>query len=195
MRYQEWISFDLSTTGIQTHAFSANNLNDPRLALGGHQPIGYDQWAAFYKFYNVVSAVATCEIGANSAEAVTEQFALVYAACLTDVSHASDSISAWLVLCENGGTVFDMMAASSYGIKEHKHRLHYQCKPFWNVDSVKDNTDRFGALFGTAPIEDALFNFSVFQPGGGTSDRILSALVTIEYLVVVGDKNDLPQST
>lgn len=43
--------------GVDTQAviqnYSANSLYDPLFTLGGHQPMGFDQWAAFYKSYRV----------------------------------------------------------------------------------------------------------------------------------------------
>lgn len=38
------------------HIFRSNSLYDPNQTAGGHQPMGYDQWAAFYDQYIVHKA-------------------------------------------------------------------------------------------------------------------------------------------
>lgn len=44
------------TTGVtpQWHTFRMNNIYDPDYTGTGHQPLGFDQWATFYKHYRVL---------------------------------------------------------------------------------------------------------------------------------------------
>lgn len=44
------------------HTFRANGLFDPRFAIGGHQPMGFDQLMAIYSKYTVVGAKMTLEV-------------------------------------------------------------------------------------------------------------------------------------
>lgn len=46
-----------------TYQFRANSLFDPEVALGGHQPYGYDQLAAIYQKLVVISS--SCSVTAN----------------------------------------------------------------------------------------------------------------------------------
>lgn len=39
-----------------TVLFSANGLYDPYVPVGGHQPLGFDQWMTFYNHYTVIGA-------------------------------------------------------------------------------------------------------------------------------------------
>jgi len=45
--------------GFGTAQFSANGLYDPETAIGGHQPLGYDQMMALYNHYIVKSSRIT----------------------------------------------------------------------------------------------------------------------------------------
>jgi hypothetical protein len=55
LRYSEVFNFTLATaTGTQA-LFRLNSIFDPNAAVGGHQPYGYDQLAALYNRYRVLS--------------------------------------------------------------------------------------------------------------------------------------------
>ena len=47
------------SSGMITHSFSANGLYDPNLAVGGHQPMGFDEQMAIYDHYCVLGAKIT----------------------------------------------------------------------------------------------------------------------------------------
>ncbi len=54
-----------TTTVISTHKFRGNSIHEPDATLSGHQPLGHDQWAAFYDKYFVSSCkieiIHTCQ--------------------------------------------------------------------------------------------------------------------------------------
>lgn len=51
MAYSE--SFTLVSTTTPAYRIFQSSLYDPRYTTGGHQPLGRDQWAAFYNHYKV----------------------------------------------------------------------------------------------------------------------------------------------
>lgn len=51
--FSENVSLDLSSTGYAEHTFRLNSLFDPDFTGTGSQPIGFDQWSAFYNRYRV----------------------------------------------------------------------------------------------------------------------------------------------
>jgi len=55
---QKYFSNDSGTLGVLQ--FHANGMFDPDNAVGGHQPYGFDQMMAMYKYYTVVSS--TCHV-------------------------------------------------------------------------------------------------------------------------------------
>ncbi len=46
-------------SGFASQVFSINSLFDPSVTGGGHQPLGFDQWANFYDEYEVLSSSLT----------------------------------------------------------------------------------------------------------------------------------------
>lgn len=61
MRYNYLWNYTSSTTFANIYQFNGNSIYDPDAQIGGQQPLGYDQWQAFYsRFY-----VAGCKVTAR----------------------------------------------------------------------------------------------------------------------------------
>ncbi len=54
-------TLDLGAATHVTHVYSANGAFDPDVSGGGHQSRGFDQYAALYEKYAVVSSKITCK--------------------------------------------------------------------------------------------------------------------------------------
>jgi hypothetical protein len=55
LKYVERVTMNtLTSTGAWSYAFRLNSVFDPNFTGTGHQPNGFDQWAAFYGKYRVV---------------------------------------------------------------------------------------------------------------------------------------------
>lgn len=61
------------TAGALAYAYyRANGLYDPTIAVGGHQPYGFDQWCAMYRKYCVHrSGIVVCAMPNNSSNGMT----------------------------------------------------------------------------------------------------------------------------
>lgn len=53
------VSLDPGAGTPATLVYKLNSLYDPEDAMGGHQPLGFDQMAAFYRSYTVIGCKAT----------------------------------------------------------------------------------------------------------------------------------------
>lgn len=67
LRYVEQASIDATIGTRAAHFYSMNNMYDPNLTGGGHQPLGYDQLALLYTHYNVKSAKITVRFANTTA--------------------------------------------------------------------------------------------------------------------------------
>lgn len=65
------------TVPIVDFVFRGNSPFDPQFALGGGQPMGFDQWAAFYRKYRVIASKLVVKYSNNAA---IEAFGYVSAA-------------------------------------------------------------------------------------------------------------------
>ena len=55
LKYATWKDYTLATD-MDTYTFRGNSLVDPDYTGTGHQPRGFDQWAAFYNDYKVLGS-------------------------------------------------------------------------------------------------------------------------------------------
>ena len=53
LKYVDHITLDASPTNVVGHHFVLNSLQDPNFTGIGHQPMGFDQYAAIYSHYRV----------------------------------------------------------------------------------------------------------------------------------------------
>ncbi len=59
LRYVESFNVAVAIASFQVHAYRANGMFDPTVAVGGHQPSGFDQMLQWYQHFTVVGAKAT----------------------------------------------------------------------------------------------------------------------------------------
>lgn len=62
LRYFGQKQFNITLGGNQYYSFNANSFFDPDGAVGGGQPVGFDQWSAFYNYYRVRACKFKCTI-------------------------------------------------------------------------------------------------------------------------------------
>lgn len=67
LRYVEEIALVTTAATYQYGAFKAHGLNDPRVAVGGHQPYEFDQWGLSYNGYVVLRSRITLKVTPYSA--------------------------------------------------------------------------------------------------------------------------------
>jgi len=59
MRYCEQILFNTGISGATEYNFRANDVYDPNITGGGHQPMGFDQWMAVFNHFVVLGSKIT----------------------------------------------------------------------------------------------------------------------------------------
>lgn len=188
MRYVTRFAGDLSTGNQIQVVYRANSINDPEFALGGHQPMGYDQWEQFYSSYTVTGAKCTIEVIGDVSIGKATNISLNLTTASTDTRSALEKI-------ESGDTVYKVLAGFSNIGRPVKLTKYYDPKKFHNIKDIKDNQAGLGAFFGSNPVEEAYFTATVDCVDGGVSTPgDIQGLVTIEYMVLLSDPKILPQS-
>jgi len=56
LKYNFRVTWSSSTGGLSLQVFSGNGCFDPDITNAGSQPLGFDQWAAFYNRYRVLAS-------------------------------------------------------------------------------------------------------------------------------------------
>lgn len=164
------------SAGAGELTYRANGMFDPEFALGGHQPLGFDQMTAIYDHFTVL----------NSSIRVTALPASVLGGTLT------------MAITDSSAT------ASLYPLMEgpkHKNLIHNdvtlcQGTMYWNGkqmfgDNMENNTLYRGNASGD-PTEQAYFKVKYFDPNLAATTIML--LVEIEYTAMWSELKVLPQS-
>lgn len=161
--------------------FKANGLYDPEDAIGGHQPYGFDQYAAIYNHYHVYKS--TCKVQWICPPATTE--GMMVGVNITP--GASDTDGATTKAEKQDGkknyqwVCAQLPLATTY--------ITWNDKQFFGVD--RDN-DRLGAAVTTDPTE--LSHFEIWCYNKDSVSRYQGAFVTIEYYVEFSEPKSLGQS-
>lgn len=176
MRYVQDVALTMTAGATSKYEFRANSIYDPDYSGGGHQPMRFDQMAAFYADYVVVASKITVRhMGAGGSNAPYK-----IALYLNDTN--TGAITSINDLIEQGRCRFKVTTA---GVQhpQDKITLGFSAKKFFGVANIKDNVDRLGAPCTTNPADQAIYVLCT-QPVDAASSitgEVLS--ITIDYLV------------
>lgn len=184
LRYSESFTLDAGMGTIASYAFRANSLYDPNYTGTGHQPMFFDQWAALYQHYNVVSSKITWE------SIPTENTATPYVLSLSlddDGAHAATSSTE---LGERPNTVSKLFPCRSDGHKCYVLTQTFSMKKFFGVKDVLNGADKFGAAYNANPTEVAMFILS-YCSAGAVDPAAIWNRVTIDFAVRFSEPKDI----
>jgi hypothetical protein len=188
--YVQHITLTPGAAGTPAYLFlRAGSCFDPEYAIGGHQPLGFDQWSTFYNHYTVVGSTLKCTF---HTVATTPQGPVLYGITLKDA--ASYTLAAWTALYEDPRTnykfVRDAPVASQTGatvVLTHS----YKAKNFFNVKDIIDNTNRFGAATNADPTDNAYFMLHATELNSAFSAAPVSVGIELLYDVVFSEPKTL----
>lgn len=194
LRYADTFTLDPSVAvPLANYYYLANGLNDPQVAVGGHQPLGFDQWCQFYSKYIVIASVMRLRVANTSSLPSSSNIVGVR---LTNNTSFSPPSGGWPTLIEQGRSVWRQVQSITNG-NMAKMRLGYSCKRFFGINNIKDNLPLYGANAGSIPTDPTeLAYFNIFA---GSTDQVTDTspcqfAFTIDYRVIFSDPRDLPQS-
>jgi len=189
MRYVEGLIFQFPTVGVAEWIFRASSIYDPSVTGVGHQPLGYDQWSAFYGQYLVVGSkihVAFTQRASTSAEPF-----------IAAVELTNDGSSSAIPILQRVERPFvsyrNINGYGAIGAPPSVTKTYSLTKWFGRGDSI-DAWDDLGADFGANPVEEAFYRVSVGDNQNASQATIFEATVTIDYLVVCSEPHVLPPS-
>jgi hypothetical protein len=149
MRYSGYAALSGASGVLNKHTFSCNNIYDPDVSGTGSQPLGHDEWSAFYTNYVVHHAEAKITVVPANSQTIP-----VIVGLRTEA--ADTSWTDYDRLVENDSNSYCVMPPS---ISNPAIHLKQTCDlaRFFNVTDIKDNETRLGATFGAGPSDQAYF--------------------------------------
>jgi len=143
--YSEVFSLTTGTTPglVQTANFRANGMFDPRVAVGGHQPYGYDQLAAMYVKWCVLGCKITTHAVATNSTYNTGQTGI----------NLSDPLGAALINAEGAiENQFSSYTALTQNSSPGKCSLGVDIAKYFGVKDLVDDND-FCGTEGADPVK------------------------------------------
>lgn len=176
---------------------SCNNLSQPSTGALQHRPMGFNQWANFYRHWVVIGSRIRVTIQTEPTGSVQACIGGVY------VDDDLTAMTTWTRLVESGRSAYMPLQVGPVGGQQSFHGVKtmaakFSSKKFFNVANVKDNMTRIGGAFNPAtnPLEGAWYKIWVAttdQINAGALIEFTISTVT-DYAVLLSEPHELPQS-
>lgn len=193
MRYATTATINPDGTGVPAWvSIRANGMFDPEVAVGGHQPMGFDQWMTVYDHFTVTESVISVRPLLRSA---TSGIPGVYGVTLDDT--AAFPYGTLSPLLESGLT---NRHPKTYGLVEGigggadpMVRKAFRARKFFGTRAVVGEDELKGSASGD-PTEQAYFHIWACSPGAGVSPDVQIFQVIVDYVAVLTEPKALPSS-
>lgn len=193
LRYCEEITLDPTATTQGVFVFSANGVYDPNVTGIGHQPKGFDQNMAFYNHYTVLGSKISLrycnKTGGNDVPGYAELL-------LTDDGTTGASLIAPIDMYESRyskrGIPTTYGTERGYIGQRNTLTRKFSAKKFFRSRAVTSDANLRGTAVSN-PTDQAYYEFVLF-PINDNNPGVMVFFVTIEYIVLLAEPNDIPRS-
>lgn len=177
---------------IQQYFYSCVNMNDPVVAVGGHQPLGHDQAMELYDHFVVAGAKITVTFNSTS----TSAYPVVCGIYLCDSTTVTTTNIAQLL--EQGKSRYKYLNIQD-GAKSCTITSTYSAKKWFNVTNIKDNRTLLGGAFSTGSTytgDGVYWCVFVASPeyGGATDPPEIFSNIRIQYNALLSEPKELGAS-
>lgn len=187
LTYVDTITLNPGIATATNYIYRANSIFDPDFTAVGHQPLGHDQWAAFYDHYTVVGARMNVKFVSNL-ETVQGN-----AICGIHMKDNSTTIPDIRPLLEQPKSNYKILTNGDAGGTVSVNQ-NFSSKRFFGLKDVVDNRALIGAAFGANPTEDAYFHIYAAGTNAFVDSGTVDCIVTIDYVVMLTERKSLPVS-
>lgn len=178
---------------IAQDIYRANSVFDPYQPAGGHQPMGFDQWALIYNKYTVISAKMTMKYATLSVTNLTPgRFGIL----LSSVTAGTTDFTSINSLLESKLTGMNVKqcGAFTYGTQRQPQvSKSFNAKRFFGKKDVVDGSAN-SALVNTNPGNEAYFIPWVSAVNNTQNPGAMNFDIYIDYVVQFSDPKTLDGS-
>lgn len=190
MRYCSGATLTSTLGTIGTYNLKVNSIFDPDGTGVGHQPLGHDQWSAFFSRYTVLGSKTTAVFNSSNAS-----IPMVCGLYLTD----SPTVGGTSVtdIQEQGKSKYIVIQPNTNGNNASQFKplvMNYSAKRWHQVKDAKD-ADTLEANFGSDPV-DLTYVLLYVGPfdGSSTATQSIFCQYQIDFIVCMKDPNELSGS-
>lgn len=174
LRYTAFGSISTAISGYGEQIFRLNSLFDPDYSGAGSQPLGFDQWAAFYNRYKVLSVKVRCQFAASTglAESIVSLTPNMVNTIDTSGNHVlAEPYSKNSVFSTNGG--WKPVIEAEYSIPK-----------LFGLTTLEYGEEAYTAATSGSPVNVAYLHVRVDTLSGGLSGSVyyfLEAEFSVEF--------------
>lgn len=188
LKYNEDVRMQLPPGGlVASYLFRCNSIYDPNYTAIGHQPMGHDQYANFYKKYMVIGSTITVTFKSFASSQATNDPVTNATVAVTTLQGAAGVITNPYELMENNRTTYSNLCVQRPYTKIHKK---FSPKRFFGLSKVLDN-ETYGADFGSNPAEEAIWQIAGWNPTSPGNPTDIYMNVAIKYICVLRERVNL----
>lgn len=196
LKYAEFRDFTMSATLNSNHdyvIYRPDSPYDPRHAVGGHQPFGWDQLSQFYAHYLVLGSRLRATVWSEGAGA-TSKPVVAYAHLQDDTTDPLYDASYWM---ENAAVTKKMVSGQPYFTPKDMNsprtlNAYYSHRKFYDRTGTGVST-----AVGSNPSNTRTPYFLVGVQGLDQTDEDipdLKVLIEVEYTIMLKDPLEQAQS-
>lgn len=189
MRFATWFIGDPDIVSpFKQYSFRANSVYDPDATGIGDQPYSYDQWSTFYPTWSVIGSKITVKLLSTSGSVEIPSIIGV------SLSNSATPPTGWSQdnLLEQPNVSWRLIPG--IGISNPLScSMRYSPKKWWGIGKITDNDELWGST-NSNPSYQTFFNVFVAAVDGSSNVTPLYGMVTIDYLVLFRNPNQLASS-
>lgn len=187
LRYVQEIQADPAAAGVYSYYFNATSLFDPNSSGGGHQPLGFDQWATIYAKYTVVGS----KIKATFAPTTAAVTVPAYAGIILDDNATFSYTSGPQIYESKQGKQNTKIIGGNANARKVTCTRSYSARKFHGKPPLT-NGDIEANVTGN-PNDNVYFGVWTGSING-TDPPAMTILIEIEYIAVFSEIKFLAQS-
>ncbi len=151
LKYVEQIGINPAAGALGKYNFRANSVYDPNSSGTGHQPLGYDQWAAVYNHYCVMHCTIKCTFISTE---TTVSCPLACGVVLDDDGTVANTAG---TIIEQGKSLFKVINSRDLAYDNGLILTNtYEPREYFGVTNPVDNAD-MSAVVTSNPARGAYF--------------------------------------
>ena len=185
-------TLDAAVGSSSSIVYRANSVYDPYYAAGGHQPMGFDQWAAIYSRYTVLGAKITVRPTPTATPSVIPMY---YGVTLSGSANPLGNYSTIDNILESKLTANKRLIALHPAGPSDSRQMgmsvvqKFSAKKFFGVADVQDGA-ALSAVVSDNPAKDAFFGVWAAAIDGNDPGS-MSFNVQIDYIVLFREPTNL----
>lgn len=190
LRYAAVLDLNPSTGSTVVYKFRANGMYDPNAEVGGHQPLGFDQYMALFDHFTVIGSKITLVASVGTVSTGITIPSLIGINKNDDVNLVD---STPVALLETPSTVWDVLSTGEGSNTQTTLQMTYSAVKDQGVVNPLDNENLRGSA-SADPTEQTYYHI-FYQSVNDTGDMpALTALCTIDYYAILTEPKDLAMS-